>query len=140
MSVQELLTNLIQQIETLARSETIIGDPLTLGEHTVIPVTRVSVGFGAGSGEGEGSESGKASGKGVGGGGGGGVKLEPAAFIVVHGDQLSVMAAPGKKGALSEMFEHLPDVVAKIAAAQAGAGGKGKKGGAAPDAGASEPG
>ncbi len=132
MSVQDLLTNLIQQIETLARTDMVIGEAMTLGEHTVIPVTRVSIGFGAGSGVGEGGESGKASGKGEGGGGAGGVKVEPAAFIVVHGDELSVMAAPGKKGTLSEMFEHLPDVVAKIAAAQSGAG-KRAKGEAASD-------
>jgi uncharacterized spore protein YtfJ len=128
MSVQDLLKTLIDEIATLARTETVVGDALQLGEHTVIPISRVSVGFGGGSGEGEGGDATRGQGKGTGGGGGGGVKVEPAAFIVVKGDELSILAAPGRKGALGDLFEHMPDLVSKIAAAQAGKAGKGGKG------------
>lgn len=130
MSVQELLKTLVDEIATLSRTETVVGEPLHLGEHTVIPISRVSVGFGGGSGEGEGGDGGKTSGKGEGGGGGGGIKVEPAAFIVEHRGELSVLAAPTKKGALSEMFEKMPDLFSKIAAATGGRGGKGGKTGA----------
>jgi len=125
MSVQDLLKTLIDEIGTLAKTETVVGDPLQLGEHTVIPISRVSVGFGGGSGEGEGGAATKGQGKGMGGGGGGGVKVEPAAFIVVKGGELSILAAPGRKGALGELFEHMPDLVSKIKAAQTGKAGKG---------------
>jgi uncharacterized spore protein YtfJ len=131
MSVQDLLKTLVDEIGTLARTETVVGEALQLGEHTVIPISRVSVGFGGGSGEGEGSDPTKGGGKGTGGGGGGGVRVEPAAFIVVKGGELSILAAPGKKGALGDLFEHMPDLVAKITAAQGGKGGKGAKGAAA---------
>ena len=127
MSVQDLLKTLIDEIGTLARTETVIGDALQLGEHTVIPISRVSVGFGGGSGEGEGGDATKGQGKGTGGGGGGGVKVEPAAFIVVKGGELSILAAPSRKGALGDLFEHMPDLVSKIAADQAGKAGKGPK-------------
>jgi len=129
MSVQDLMRTLIDEIGTLAKTETMVGEALQLGEHTVIPISKVSVGFGGGSGEGEGGagpndKGTSGSGKGSGGGGGGGVRVEPAAFIVVHGGELSILAAPGKKGGLSEMFEKVPDLIGKIAAAQA-KGGKG---------------
>jgi uncharacterized spore protein YtfJ len=127
MSVQDLLKTLIDEIGTLAKTETVVGDALQLGEHTVIPISRVSVGFGGGSGEGEGGDAAKGQGKGTGGGGGGGVKVEPAAFIVVKGGELSILAAPGRKGALGELFEHMPDLVSKITAAQTGKAGKGAK-------------
>jgi uncharacterized spore protein YtfJ len=54
------------------------------------------------------------------------VRVEPAAFIVLQDGQVSVMGAPGKRGALSELFEQVPDLVEKISAAQAGKG-KGKE-------------
>lgn len=124
MSVQDLMKTLVDEIATVARTETVIGEALVLGEHTVIPISRVSIGFGGGSGEGEGTDPSKGSGKGGGGGGGGGVKVEPAAFIVVKGGELSILAAPSKKGALGDLFEHLPDMVEKIAEAQAVASSK----------------
>ncbi len=131
MSVQDLLKTLVDEIGTLAKTETVVGEALHVGDHTVIPISRVSIGFGGGSGEGEGNDSSKGTGKGSGGGGGGGVKVEPAAFIVAKGGELSILAAPGKKGALGDLFEHMPDLVSKIAAAQGGKGGKGAGKGAA---------
>ncbi|MEJ2288025.1 MAG: spore germination protein GerW family protein, partial [Deinococcales bacterium] len=65
MSVQDLLKTLVDEIGTLARTETVVGEALQLGEHTVIPISRVSVGFGGGSGEGEGSDPTKGGGKGT---------------------------------------------------------------------------
>lgn len=132
MSVEDLLRTLIDEIAGLARTEVVVGEALQVGEHTVIPISKMTVGFGGGSGEGEGGAGGNGkgttgSGKGTGGGGGGGVRVEPAAFIVAHGSELSILAAPGKKGGLSEMFERMPDLVSKIAAAQGGKGGKGGK-------------
>ncbi len=126
MSVQDLMKTLVDEISTIARTETMVGEALQVGDNTVIPISKVTVGFGGGSGEGEGGADEKTSGKGSGGGGGGGVKVEPAAFIVVHGGELSILAAPGKKGGLSEMFERVPDLIEKITAAQGKARGKGK--------------
>jgi len=125
MSVQDLMRTLIDEIATVAKTETVIGEAIQLGEHTVIPISKVSVGFGGGSGEGEGGADGTGSGKGSGGGGGGGIKVEPAAFIVVHGSELSILAAPSKKGGLSEMFEKVPDLIGRFAGAQRGKGAKG---------------
>lgn len=125
MSVQDLMHTLIEEIGTLAKTETMVGEPLQAGEHTVIPISKVSVGFGGGSGEGEGGAGSSGSGKGSGGGGGGGVRVEPAAFIVVHGAELSILAPPGKKGGLGDLFEKVPDLIGKIAAAQRGKGDKG---------------
>ncbi len=126
MSVQDLMKTLVDEIATVARTETVIGEAMVLGEHTVIPISRVSIGFGGGSGEGEGTDPGKGSGKGTGGGGGGGVKVEPAAFIVVKGGELSILAAPSKRGTLGDLFEHLPDMVEKLAEAQAARKGTAK--------------
>ena len=115
MQPQDLIDTLMKNIQQVAKTETIVGDPIQVGTSTVIPVIRLNLGFGAGGGEGEGTDP-KAGGggKGTGGGGGGGIKIEPAAFIVAKGDDLSIMAAPGRRGALAEVFEHIPDLLEKV--------------------------
>lgn len=118
MQPQDLIETLIKNVQQIAKTETVIGEPLQVGTSTVIPVIRLSLGFGAGGGEGEGSDPKSGGGKGVGGGGGGGVKIEPAAFIVARGDELSIMAAPGRRGALADVFEQVPDLVEKMMAAR----------------------
>ena len=119
MQPSDLLETLAAHVRELAKSETVIGEPMVIGDVTVVPVTRVLVGFGAGSGSGNVDESEKApKAGGSGGGGGGGVRIEPAAFILLEGGKVSVVAAPAKRGALAEMFEQVPDLIEKIVATQ----------------------
>jgi len=119
MEARDLLEALAAQVRELAKSETVIGEPVVLGDATIVPVTRVTVGFGAGAGSGEVNEAAKTEkAGGTGGGGGGGVRIAPAAFIVLQHGEVTVLAAPGKRGALAEMFERVPDLVEKIVAAQ----------------------
>ena len=45
---QDILKGLIEELKTLAKTETIVGSPFSAGEFTVIPISRVSLGVGAG--------------------------------------------------------------------------------------------
>ena len=121
MLAKDFMDALMAEFRQVAATETVIGEPMTLGDTTLIPVIRISIGVGAGGGEGEGTDPKSANqGKGSGVGGGGGVRVEPAAFIVLRGDDVQIHAAPGKGGRFAEMFEHLPDLVAKVAEARKG--------------------
>ena len=121
MQPQDILKSMMDEIQELAQSKTIVGEPLAIGDATVIPVIRLHVGFGAGGGEGKGTEAKSgAEGGGSGGAGGGGVRIEPAAFIVARAGEFSIMAAPGKRGGLSDLFERIPDIVGKVVDAQKG--------------------
>ena len=115
MQPQDILKAMMDEIQELARTETVVGQAFTIGDATVVPVIRLNVGFGAGGGEGRGTDT-KAGGEGTGtgGGGGGGVRIEPAAFIVARGGEFSIMAAPGKRGQMADLFENLPDLVTKV--------------------------
>lgn len=115
MSAKELLDGLMEEFRKVGTTETIVGEPMTLGEATVVPVIRLSVGVAGGGGQGEGSvPDGPTQGRGSGEGGGGGVKVEPAAFIVMRGGEIEILSAPGKRGRLGEVFERLPDLIAKL--------------------------
>jgi len=134
MQPTELLEVLAKQVRELAKTETVVGDPIVVGDTTIVPISRVMVGFGGGSGSGDVNEAGKSEKVGgAGGGGGGGVRIEPAAFIVKRGDDVSVMAAPGKRGALAEMFEQVPDLIEKVVSAKQAKGEDAEKKGKGED-------
>jgi uncharacterized spore protein YtfJ len=107
-TAEALIKTLMEEIKSITKTETILGDPINLGNNTIIPVCRIMVGFGAGGGEGEMQEKKGGSG----GGGGGGLKVEPAAFIVIKGDQVSIMGTKPSK--LEGLVEAVPGIIEKI--------------------------
>jgi uncharacterized spore protein YtfJ len=104
---QDILTGLIGELKTLAKTETVVGSPFLAGEFTVIPISRVSLGVGAG---GCGDEKKEASGKC--GGGGGGIRINPVALVAVRGAELNVHTL-GRGAALTHTFEKMPELVEK---------------------------
>jgi len=107
-NVVEILKGVVGELKEMAQSESIIGDPITIGERTVIPIVKISVGFGAGGGQGEAEKAGT----GFGGGGGGGAKIEPAAFIIMDKDGIQLL--PAKKGTWEGVIESIPGIAKKI--------------------------
>ena len=108
-TAEAIIKTLMDEIKSITRTETILGDPINVGSNTIIPVCRIMVGFGAGGGEGEMKEK-------QGGSGGGGLKVEPAAFIVIKGDEVTIHGA--KPGKLEGLFEAVPGIIEKIQSAK----------------------
>ncbi len=106
---KEDMEAIASHLENLVKSKTIVGDPITAGSATVIPIITASFGFGLGGGEG--TESGKGGGKGS--GGGGGAKISPTALLVVKGDDVQVFSL-GEKGSLEKLIALVPDFITKI--------------------------
>jgi uncharacterized spore protein YtfJ len=107
-TAEAIIKTLMDEIKSITKTETILGEPINVGNNTIIPVCRIMVGFGAGGGEGEMKEKRGGSG----GGGGGGLRVEPAAFIVVKGDQVSIMGTKPSK--LEGLVEAVPGIIEKI--------------------------
>nr|MBN2278828.1 sporulation protein [candidate division Zixibacteria bacterium] len=106
--VSEILKDIVGELKDIARSQTVVGNPITVKDKTVIPVVKISVGFGAGGGQGEAKEKGA----GFGGGGGGAAKIEPAAFIIMDEHKISLLSA--KPGKLDALVEAVPELIGKI--------------------------
>ncbi len=104
----ELLKGVVGELKEIARTETVIGEPVTVGKKTVIPVVKISVGFGAGGGQGEGEKNTSN----FGGGGGGGTKIEPAAFIIIDDKEVSLL--PMAKGKWENIIDAIPGLAKKI--------------------------
>jgi len=105
---QQLIKSIMDEIKILARTETIVGDPITIGDKTIIPVCKITLGFGAGGGAGGTKEKGE----GLGSGGGGGIMVYPAAFIVIKGEEISLLSA--KSGRWEPVLETLPGIMERV--------------------------
>ncbi|NQT34635.1 sporulation protein [bacterium] len=121
-TTQDILETVLDKLRVLASTETVVGDPIKVGEMTILPVVKIAVGFAAGGGEGTMEES-KGS-KGTGGGGGGGASVNPVGFIVLDGEDVRFVNIG--KGKLDTLFETVPDLLRKFGLSKKD--GKGKKG------------
>lgn len=106
-NVVDILKGVVGELREMAKSETVIGDPVTVGDKTVIPVVKISFGFGAGGGEGTQDKT-----SGFGGGGGGGARIEPAAFIILDKDGAHLL--PAGKGKWDTIIDAIPGIAKKI--------------------------
>lgn len=78
MAMKTFLTSFLDRIETTGNVQSVFGEPIQVGDKTIIPVARIGYGFGGGYGEGKGDES-----DGEGGGGGGCLSARPIGVIEV---------------------------------------------------------
>ena len=53
MAIDALIKTVLSELKVAINSKTVIGEPTTFKNWTVIPVTRVSFGFGVGGGNGK---------------------------------------------------------------------------------------
>ncbi len=129
--VKELLDLVLGKLETVADSNAVVGEPIELGGVTLVPLTRISLGFGLGGGEGEGQgfgpgahagkkQPGGAQGKGVGVGTGGGAKVRPVGVAIFSDDGVEILPIKDKKGLMDRLFDKIPDLVDMVKEATEG--------------------
>jgi len=109
LNFETILGSITSELKTIAKTESVVGEPIEIEGKTIIPVISIKLGFGAGAGE---DMSGGKHGSGAGGGGGGGIGIEPAAFITIVGDEISVLSPKGSR--FEKIAESVPGIVTKI--------------------------
>ena len=114
--IPNMLESTIQKIREMVDVNSVIGEPISTPDGvTIIPVSKVSVGFGGG-----GSDFTKkttASDNPFGGGVGGGVKVTPICFLIVKDGNVRMMpvAEPANTTA-DRIVEMVPDTLDKLTA------------------------
>jgi uncharacterized spore protein YtfJ len=108
MNLSDLIKTTLDQIKYIAKTETVIGEPIHAGEVTLIPVSKISIGFGAG---GAGNEA-KA---GAGAGSGGGINITPVAFITIVQDRVQVHPVSKSDPGLAKILSLAPELIKKVA-------------------------
>ncbi len=120
MGVEETIKEIASELERIANTRTVVGEPITAAGKTIIPISKISMGFGAGGGEGK-----KDNESGFGGGGGAGAKIEPVAFIMISTEEAKIfrISERGDAGSILNIIPELvPDIMDRL-----GMKGKSKK-------------
>ncbi len=113
-----MLESTIQKIKEMVDVNSVIGTPITTPDGvTIIPVSKVSVGFGGGGSDFTTKTSRPGEDNPFGGGAGGGVKVTPICFLIVKDGAVRMMpvAEPANTTA-DRIVEMVPDTLDKIAA------------------------
>ena len=116
-SLPNMLENTIAKIREMVDVNSVIGEPITTADGvTIIPVSKVSVGFGGGGPDFVSKNVNRQENP-FGGGAGGGVKVTPIAFLVIKEGSVRMIpvAAPANTTA-DRLVEMVPDVLDKISA------------------------
>ena len=116
-TLPNMLDSTIAKIREMVDVNSVIGNPITTSDGvTIIPVSKVSVGFGGGGSDFV-SKNVNHQENPFGGGAGGGVKVTPIAFLIVKEGSVRMLpvAAPANTTA-DRLVEMVPDVLDKVSA------------------------
>ncbi len=117
MDLKEVIHGLLEEIRKISDSETVVGKPITMGDATIIPVSKLSIGFGTGTMQGRGASGGaRAEGNFEGGGAGGGIQVSPQAFVVVDktGAAQLLSLTDSKVSVLGRALDLVPQVIERV--------------------------
>ncbi|HEX4922584.1 MAG TPA: spore germination protein GerW family protein [Bdellovibrionales bacterium] len=110
-SVKDLLETTLKEVDRLLTAKTVVGEPIKVGNDTIVPLMSMGFGFGAGGGKG----TDKSANSGEGGGSGAGAGIRPVAVIVIGPDgQVRVQPLKGGLGdALGKIATSIGDAINK---------------------------
>ena len=111
-STKDILDTILDRMRTLATTETVVGQPVTVDKLTLLPVIKLSVGFAAAGGEGKGEKDKSHAGTGTASAGGGGASITPVGFIAWDGEAVRFVGVG--KGKMDALFETIPDMMKKF--------------------------
>jgi uncharacterized spore protein YtfJ len=105
--IDSLVKTILSEIKQVIQNETVVGKPIQAGAVTLIPVSRISIGFGAGGGR-TGQKHGEAEGT------GGGLSVEPVAFLAVQDKKVDLIPIKAEGSELARIINLIPGVAEKI--------------------------
>ena len=110
--LKELMNSTLEQMKSVVNADSIIGNPITTENGTVIiPVSKLSYGFASGGSD----FSGKKSDDMFGGGNGAGVNIVPVAFLVIAGEDVKLLEIESfNSTTLDRVISMTPDIIDKI--------------------------
>ena len=121
--IQGLMDTAMSNIKSMVDVNTIVGEPVTTPDGTVIiPISTVSFGFGAGGTQFAAKQDTVTPDNPMFGGGcGGGANVKPIAFLVVGGGNVRLLPISNRTTPVDKIIDMVPEVVDKVNGALSGA-------------------
>mgnify|MGYP000240612113 CR=1 FL=1 len=113
--LSDMMTNSMSKIRDMIDVNTVVGDPITTpGGVTIIPVTKVSIGYASGGSDFTTKNTPANRDNPFGGGAGGSVKITPIAFLVIRDGNVRMLpVAEPASTSMDRLIEQLPDLLDK---------------------------
>ncbi len=110
--IQGLMGATMDKVRQMADANTIIGKPIKTDDGTtIIPVSRISLGFGTGGADGAGKNPANGD---LFGGSGAGVSIRPVAFLVIKDGLVRTIQLSDPSNSVDRALNMLPELVDKI--------------------------
>lgn len=108
-NIKSIMDVTMEKLRAMVDADVVTGTPITVGEVTLVPVSRVSFGLATG-----GSDFPSKSGNQLfGGGGGAGVTVVPIAFIAVKGGDVKMLPVYNDLTTVEKAINMAPDIIEK---------------------------
>ncbi len=104
MNLDAMAAVLLEKLKSIAQTETVVGKPIVVEGMTLIPVSRVSIGFGLGGIENKSEMAGS----------GGGLTVEPIAFIMVRDGDAKIVSLTRDKDIFAKAIDLVPEVISLL--------------------------
>lgn len=114
--INEVLGLTMQKLKDMVDVNTVVGTPITTPDGvTVIPISKVSVGFASGGSDFAPKHLAADKANCFGGGTGAGVNITPVSFLIIKGDNVRIInAEPGNCGPVEKVIDLVPELVDKV--------------------------
>lgn len=119
--LNNVIDTTMEKIKTLMKTNTIVGDPLYIGNVSIIPISKVSVGFVVGGGEySDKSDRRVANHYPMTGGTGGGMSISPVGFLINSDGDIKYVDVEDKTAyqatlnIINKLSELVPSILKKV--------------------------
>lgn len=109
-NIEAIMNVTMENLKAMVDADTIIGTPLTVGEVTLIPVSKVSFGLATGGADLPSKNTNPV----FGGGGGAGVTVTPIAFISICGDNVKMLQVNANLTPVEKLIDQAPELIKKV--------------------------
>ena len=111
--IGDLMSTTMQKLREMVDVNTIVGEPIHAEGVTLIPISKVSMGFASGdfTTKNQKPEADNS----FGGGSGAGINIIPVAFLIVKGDSVKLLPVAQPAGStVDRVVEMVPEVIDKV--------------------------
>lgn len=103
-NVSDNINSIFAKLQDFIKTDTVVGEPIEVGEVTIIPFMNISFGVGTGGRLGKDGEENQ------GGGAGSGAKVAPTAVLVIRGDKVELLSID-KSAHLEKLVMMVPEIL-----------------------------
>ncbi|MGI5977108.1 MAG: GerW family sporulation protein [Candidatus Limivicinus sp.] len=112
--ISELMQATMDNVKSMLKVDTVVGDPIVTPDGiTLVPISKISLGFGGGGVEAAGKKPGAE--RPYGGGNATGVKIDPIGFLVIkEGTVRMINVTPPASNTVDRIIDMVPQVMDRV--------------------------